>query len=74
MPCLALKLRYLRNDSLGGLLTGRTSDLGDSGYLAGLNNTLGFQGGLFDFGPQTNNSVKVRYFNKFFSVAQRNYK
>ncbi|XP_023342010.1 RING finger protein unkempt isoform X2 [Eurytemora carolleeae] len=47
-----------RNDSLGGLLTGRTSDLGDSGYLAGLNNTLGFQGGLFDFGPQTNNSVK----------------
>jgi hypothetical protein len=47
-----------RNDSLGGLLTNRTSDLGDSGYLAGLNNTLGFQGGLFDFGPQTNNSVK----------------
>ena len=39
-----------------------TSDLGDStGYLSTLNNTLGFQGGLFDFGPQsTSNSVKVR--------------
>jgi len=52
-----------RNESL--LLGGRTSDLGDSaatgagGYLAGLNNTLGFQGGLFDFGPQnSNNSIK----------------
>jgi len=48
-----------RNESL--LLGGRTSDLGDSaaasGYLSGLNNTLGFQGGLFDFGPQQN-SIK----------------
>jgi len=32
--------------------------LGDSGYLAGLNNTLGFQGGLFDFAPQSTTSVK----------------
>jgi len=47
-----------RPESLGGLLGGRTSDLGDSGYLAGLNNTLGFQGGLFDFGPQSANTVK----------------
>jgi hypothetical protein len=50
-----------RNESL--LLGGRTSDLGDSaaagGYLSGLNNTLGFQGGLFDFGPQSQqNSIK----------------
>lgn len=47
-----------RNESL--LLGGRTSDLGDStgGYLTGLNNTLGFQGGLFDFGPQNANSIK----------------
>ena len=36
--------------------------LGDSGYLAGLNNTLGFQGGLFDFAPQSTTSVKVRIF------------
>ena len=49
-----------RPDSLGGLLGGRTSDLGDSGYLAGLNNTLGFQGGLFDFGPQTSSKVSQK--------------
>jgi len=49
-----------RTESLGGLLNGRTSDLGDSasGYLTTINNTLGFQGGLFDFGPQNSNTFK----------------
>jgi len=51
-----------RNDGMSSLLNGGrgTSDLGDStGYLSTLNSTLGFQGGLFDFGPQsTSNSVK----------------
>jgi len=47
-----------RTESLGGLLNGRTSDLGDSAsYLTGINNTLGFQGGLFDFGPQNSTNT-----------------
>lgn len=48
-----------RSESLGGLLSGRTttSDLGDS-YLTGLPTTLGFNGGLFDFAPQSTHSVK----------------
>jgi hypothetical protein len=45
---------------LGGLLNGRTSDLGDS-YLSGLPTNLGFNGGLFDFGPQSSHTVKVKY-------------
>jgi hypothetical protein len=40
-------------------LNGRTSDLGDS-YLTGLPTNLGFNGGLFDFGPQSSHTVKVR--------------
>jgi hypothetical protein len=49
-----------RTESLGGLLNGRTSDLGDS-YLTGLPTNLGFNGGLFDFGPQSSHTVKVQY-------------
>jgi hypothetical protein len=46
----------------GCLLNGRTSDLGDSyRYLTGLPTNLGFNGGLFDFGPQSSHTVKVKY-------------
>ncbi len=54
------QLVEFRTESLGGLLNGRTSDLGDS-YLTGLPTNLGFNGGLFDFGPQSSHTVKVQY-------------
>ncbi len=48
-------------------MNGRTSDLGDS-YLTGLPTNLGFNGGLFDFGPQSSHTVKVQYIHSHVRV------